>query len=74
MTHAIAQRRDELLTVQEFAALVRMHPLSIYRLVRAGRQPGACRVGREIRIDIAVALRPTCIHTSNSLPLTAVAS
>lgn len=52
---AVAARREELLTVQEFAAIVRLHPLSVYRRIREGRQPGAVRFGREIRIDLVAA-------------------
>lgn len=54
-------RRSQLLTVQEFASLVRMHPLSIYRLIRKNQLPGVCRIGREFRIDIAVAIQGRAI-------------
>lgn len=50
-------RREQLLTVQEFADLVRVHPLSIYRRIREKRQPGALKVGREYRINVSIALR-----------------
>lgn len=49
-------RREQLLTVQEFAALVRVHPMSIYRRIREHRQPGVVKVGREYRINTTVAL------------------
>lgn len=52
---AIHLRRDELLTVKEYASLVRQHAKSVYRRIDAGRQPGVVRFGREIRIDLAVA-------------------
>lgn len=48
--------REQLLTVQEFADLVRVHPLSVYRRIREKRQPGVLRVGREYRINVTVAL------------------
>lgn len=51
----IAARREELLTIKEYATIVRQHPRSIDRRIRAGRQPGAVRVGREYRIDITIA-------------------
>lgn len=50
--------RQQLLTVQEFAVLVRIHPLSIYRLIREDKQPGVVRVGRHIRINASIALGP----------------
>jgi len=56
-------RREQLLTVQEFASLVRVHPLSIYRLIRDDKQRGVVRVGRHIRINVAVALL-TPTHTN----------
>ena len=49
--------REQLLTVQEFAAHVRVHPNSIYRRIRAKRQPGVVLVGREYRINVVVALK-----------------
>ena len=48
-------RREQLLTVQEFADLARVHPCSIYRLIQAGRQKGVVRVGRQIRINPIIA-------------------
>jgi hypothetical protein len=50
---AIHARREELLTVKEYAALVRQHPESIRRRIRAGKQKGAERVGGEWRIDVS---------------------
>jgi excisionase family DNA binding protein len=47
--------REQLLTVQEFAGHMRVHPCSIYRLIRNGRQPGVVRVGRQIRINPKIA-------------------
>lgn len=45
------RRRDRLLTVKEFADRVRQHPLSVYRRIREGRQPGVHRVGGSIRLN-----------------------
>lgn len=54
---AIGARAEELLTVKEFAALVREHEWSVYRRIREGRQLGLVRSGRRVRIDITLALR-----------------
>lgn len=49
--------RHQLLTVQEFAALARLHPKTIYRRIKEGRQPGFVDIGgREYRIDAVKAL------------------
>lgn len=53
----ISERSAELLTVKEYATLLRLHPRSVYRRIWEGRQAGVCRDGREIRIDITIALR-----------------
>lgn len=45
------QDNPQLLTVKEFADRVRQHPLSVYRRIREGRQPGVYRVGGSIRLD-----------------------
>lgn len=50
---AVKARREELLTVKEYAAIVRQHEWSVYRRIREGRQTGVVRVGRDIRIDIS---------------------
>ncbi len=51
-------RPERLLTVQEFAELVRQHPHSIYRRIREGRlRRGVYRVGRDIRLDPDQALQ-----------------
>ena len=55
---AIQVRREELLTVKEYASLVREHEMSVYRRIRVGRQVGVVRIGRTIRIDLARATRP----------------
>ncbi len=47
----------DLLTVKEYADLVRQHPMSIYRRIREDRQPGVRRFGRDIRIDVTEALQ-----------------
>lgn len=49
-------KREHLLTVIEFADLVRVHPLSVYRLIRKNQQRGVVRVGRHIRINAGIAL------------------
>lgn len=48
-----------LLTVKEFASVVGQHPLSVYRRIREGRQPGAVRIGGSVRIDVRAAIQPT---------------
>ena len=50
-----------LLTVKEFAALVRKDPQTIYRRIWAGRQPGAIRDGHTLLIDRSKAI----IYTSD---------
>ncbi len=52
---AIDARREELLTVKEYAALIRQHEWSVYRRIRNGKQRGVVRVGRDIRIDVTLA-------------------
>jgi excisionase family DNA binding protein len=51
-----ARTHQQLLTVQEFASLVRIHPLSVYRMIREGRQRGVIKLGRHIRINASIAL------------------
>lgn len=43
-------QRDRLLTVKEYAYVTREHPLSVYRRIREGRQPGVHRLGTTIRL------------------------
>lgn len=43
--------KPQLLTVKEYADTVRQHPLSVYRRIREGRQPGVYRIGGSIRLD-----------------------
>lgn len=58
---AIEARRDELLTVQEYADLVRMNPKYVYERCANGTQPGAVRLGGGWRIDLAIVLQvPAC--------------
>jgi hypothetical protein len=57
---------NDLLTVQEFADLIRVHPMSIYRRIRQHRQPGVLRFGRDIRIDRLIALQPVPEAVSGS--------
>lgn len=52
-------RRQEFLTVKEFAFLLRQHPQSVYRRIRLQTQPGVVRFGREVRIDITGAISGT---------------
>lgn len=49
---AIEERRAELLSVKEYAALVRMDPQTVYRRIWRGDQPGVVRVGGQYRIDV----------------------
>jgi excisionase family DNA binding protein len=52
---AVSARRDELLTVKEYAHVMRLHVKSVYRLISGNRIPGVVRVTpREIRIDMAL--------------------
>jgi len=44
-------RERQLLTVKEYADAVRQHPLSVYRRIREGRQPGVYRIGGNIRLN-----------------------
>lgn len=46
---ASSEGPDELLTVAEVAAMVRVSKMTIYRLVHAGELP-SLRVGRSVRI------------------------
>lgn len=45
------RRRAQLLTVKQYAHVAQLHPASVWRRVRAGRQPGVHRVGGGIRLD-----------------------
>lgn len=49
---ALDQRREEFLTVKEFAYVTRQHIDAIYKRIRRHKQPGVVYFGREIRIDI----------------------
>lgn len=53
---AIEYRRNELLTVKEYAYVTRVHVRSVRRRIRRGQQPGAVRVGGQWRVDLIVAL------------------
>lgn len=53
---ALEARRDELLTVKEFAFVVRRDPEYVRELCRRGRQPGACRIGGRWYIDLVAAV------------------
>jgi hypothetical protein len=50
---AIAARQAELLTVKEYADVVREHPESVRRRIREQRQPGALWTGGQWRIDLS---------------------
>jgi hypothetical protein len=56
--YVLTARRDELLTVQEFAYVAKQTPAAIYKRIARGVQSGVCRIGGEIRIDLTVALQP----------------
>lgn len=56
---AIEARREELLTVKEFAWMVQMNPEYVRQRIRSGRQPGAIRVGGQWRIDVSIAIQPS---------------
>lgn len=58
MAACLEYARANFLTVKEYAALIRQHPLSVYRRIREGRQAGVIRLGRDIRIDLAIATAP----------------
>lgn len=49
-------RREEYLTVIQFAALCQYDPQTIYRKIRDGQIPGIVRLGRSIRIVKRIAL------------------
>jgi len=49
-TAKLKAQRERLLTVKEYASVTREHPLSVYRRIREGRQPGVTRVGSQIRL------------------------
>lgn len=53
---ALEARREELLTVKEYAFMVGQHVRSVRRRIRAGKQRGATRVGGQWRIDASVAI------------------
>jgi excisionase family DNA binding protein len=68
MTRAqvIATRRDELLTVGEFAALMRCSEKTIYRRIWKNQQLGAEKFGGQWRIDLAKVVQscPIDNHTT----------
>lgn len=41
----------EVLTVDEAAAILRVHPKTLYEAIRLGSVPGVLRLGRAIRIS-----------------------
>jgi len=48
---AIERADDRLLTVPEVAERLRVHPITVRRLIKAGRLP-AVRVGRAVRVRV----------------------
>lgn len=54
----IAARASELLTVKEFAQLIRVDPMTVRRRIWKGQEPGAVYACGQWRIDITVSLRP----------------
>ncbi len=54
MTHT------RLLTVKEYSALMRIHPLTVYRRIREGQQSGVVKEGKTIRIKCPLG---TLTHT-----------
>jgi hypothetical protein len=47
----LQHQRENMLTVKEYAYVTREHPLSVYRRIREGRQPGVHRIGGIIRLN-----------------------
>jgi excisionase family DNA binding protein len=48
---------DELLTIPELALIVKLHPETLYRLVRRKKLPGVLKIGsRTIRVNRRIAL------------------
>jgi hypothetical protein len=47
----LQRRRERLLTVKEYATVVRQHPQSVYRRISAGRQVGVHRIGGVYRLE-----------------------
>lgn len=54
----IDARAQELLTVKEYADMVRCCAKTVYRRIWDNQQPGAVRVGGQWRIDATVAIQP----------------
>ena len=52
----IEARARELLTVKEFAQLVRVDPMTVRRRIWRGAQPGAVRLCGRWRVDLTVAI------------------
>jgi len=49
-------KREEVLTVDQFAALVQYHPQTVWRMIQRGELKGVVRIGRSIRIKKSEAL------------------
>lgn len=55
---AINARREELLTVKQYAQMVGVDQQTVYRRIWSGRQRGVCRDAEgQYRIDVCVALQ-----------------
>lgn len=52
---ALEARQEELLTIKEYAFVMRLSTKTVYRRVRLGLQPGAAKHSGEWRIDLAIA-------------------
>lgn len=54
---ALVAVRESMLTPKEFAFVMKIDVLSVYRRIRQRKIAGVVRFGREIRIDISLALQ-----------------
>ncbi len=57
MIPTVLRDAPRLVTVAQFADYVGQHVQTVYKRVRLGTQPGVRRFGRDVRIDIDVALK-----------------
>ena len=61
MSASVYEQRG-LLTVKEFSEIVRIAESTVYRRVKERKQDGVIRIGNSIRIDAAIALKPTTVE------------